>query len=185
MGVEYSYEGPNFRRMGVIIKAAIDAAFSNHQKKYLPKHFQKTAHRRYPDAYKKRGGQQRKHESFKERWARMSNSEKEDMIDFMAKRRMRVKERRGSDKLPLVDSGTLRLAASAGSIKSSGPTARRKASIPAPHYLNFHKPGQIHKKAAIQAINSEESKEFIDFVEDQIDKYIQANHPRIHKRSQG
>jgi len=72
--------------------------------------------------------------------------------------------RKNTNKSPLVDSGILQQAATSGAIKVTGPASRRKMKIPAPHYFNFHKPGQIHKKSALEAVVPQEEREFAKVV---------------------
>lgn len=171
MGLTFKYTGPNFRGFSKHIKAAIDVGFENHQKKFIPKHFTSSAPQRYRGAYNKVGAIGNKGESWVQRWARMSPAQKLEMKKFLADRRNLIKKGPNS-KIPLVVSGILKRAAVHGAMKFSGPASRRKARIPAPHYLNFHRPGQILKRAAIQAVIPSEVNEFIKIVDAEVQKAL-------------
>ena len=179
MGIQYTYTGPDFRGLPGVIKEAQDEAFRHHQKKYLPEHFTESAPRRYRGSYQKRGKEAMKGgEAWAQRWARMSNEEKRKVAAELAKRRSMGKAHK-KKKIPLVVSGILRRAITKGHLKGVGPAKRRRAVIPAPHYLNFHRPGQIHKRSAIGAILPSENRDFVATV----DRYVERALRKIKKKT--
>ncbi len=154
MGIQYTYKGPKIRGLPTILKTAIDEGFKFHQREHLPKHFWETAPRRYRGAYQKRGREAMKGgEAWAQRWARMSNAEKRKISEQLQKRRELARESK-KRKFPLVVSGILKRAVTKGHLKGIGPAHKRRAKIPAPHYLNFHKPGQLHKRSALGAVGT-------------------------------
>ena len=173
MGIKYKYSGPKLRGMAKAVKAATEKGFQNHRSKFLPRHFSSSAPRKYFPAYSKVGGTQVKDPgSWKRRYARMSPQEKAEFHKSMNDKKRRAKK--NTNKSPLVDSGILQQAATSGALKVTGPADRRKMKIPAPHYFNFHKPGQIHKKSALEAVVPQEEREFAKVVDKEIDQFLKG-----------
>ena len=170
----YKYTGPKPRGFVNAMKLASDKGFGKHRTKFFPKHFLPSAPQRYPGDYAKVGAAPKVNntELWKQRYARMSPAEKKRFHDEINKQRRGARNNRAQQKKPLVSSGALLAAATHGGLKTTGPAKRRRMQITAPHYFNFHKRGQIHKKSAMEAVSAAEEQEYARVVDKELQKFF-------------
>ena len=161
-----------------IFLAAIDAALLNHRSKFLPRHFQRDAPSRYAPAYDKSGPRTVK-ETWAQRWARMTPAQQAARLADLRSQRTgaRVAKMQGgmqkAAKLPLVASGQLRAAVISGGYSFANAAQSRTMIIPTPFYVDFWKPGQMHKKAALSVISADEVQAFAVVAEKELQRQIE------------
>ena len=176
------------------IKDVIDAGLEDHRREHLPRHFERSAPAEYYPAYKRESSQHKgmNYRSLQEildamnpaslaQWKRMQETAQkgaykraklilqaeEDSLDMTDEElaELTSADRRAATKLPLVDTGQLRLKITRGTGRFTGSVNRRRLVLDTPFYFNFHKEGQMNKRRALSATTAAEQEKIAEVMD--------------------
>ena len=165
-------------------KSAIDNALLDWRASALPKHFRPSAIALYGGEYRKHR-QTAKQANYADRIRKMSQGERARWYAERRKLQARTARFRPSNpgmrnldptnKIPLVRTGRLRLLATRGPVRHTGPTKMRALTLSGlPGYVHSNRSNQIHKANAIKTFNATDTRRFNAEVDREIAKYFRT-----------
>jgi hypothetical protein len=154
------------RGMAGAFKAALDHAWLDWRQHSLPHHFKPSAVSRYGGEYRKHKPRSLGQTQFADRLRRMSPSERAKFYEERRKKTIKrttpgLRNLDPQNKIPLVRTGRLRLLATRGSVRHSGPAKNRAMTLTGlPNYISRNPPQQINKRTAIKTMNAADDRRF-------------------------
>jgi hypothetical protein len=174
---------PNLGKRGTAsaFKAAIDYAWLDWRRRSLPKHFK-------PEAVALYGGEYRKHKprtmgqtKFADNLRAMTPSERANFYADRRKMQARNAHRRKpgirnidpENRIPLVQTGRLRLLATRGAVRHGGPAKSRSMTLLGlPGYVDRNPINQINKRRAIKTMNAADNRLWNEALDKQLTREL-------------
>lgn len=160
----YQYTGPNLRGAKKEMRKAIDAALKNHRRRFMPRHFTPAAFSLYPVEYLTNNLRSQSTISPQRRAAiklRFDTTPASQWAELRQEITSEFAQGRSNPNrlLPLVDTGIMRQMVLIQHVQFQGSLDARKMMINVPLYINSPF-GITNKRAALEAIRSDEGKVF-------------------------
>jgi len=151
------------RKLSSVLRDGFDDGLTIHRKKYLPRHFSRTATGRYGGPY----NDKKPARSAAEKAVRVRQTSEARKQENKLQRAM---NKDPQNRRPLFESGRMMRAAISGFSKLSGAARARKMVIRLPFYAHIQGPGQIHKMNALKVTAEDEQVAFAATVESHFDE---------------